>query len=351
MTTLGFFNANNLFMRYKFGRTFPGDISRKSFVANERFGFLPAYQKGMFEPYNKEQVKLCADALKGANGLPDILCLCEVESLLALRVFNEENLGSHYNQALLIDSYDFRQIDVAILSRREIAQVRSHVDVPEDNGKGHLFSRDCLEVVLNLNKSGSKTFSLFINHLKSKFVDTRDKTAAQIAAEVTRSTAKRERQAREVRKIIRKRFPGTAFGKGNFAVVGDMNAAPDEAAVAPLVKNAELHNVVDDLPPDQQWTYWWKSKNRASQIDYMLLSPKLANAVAAKGILPEIERRGLGFRSVNSAGKTLPQTTKVLRDEAAPSGPAVDFQFKRFAGVSEKLAASDHCPMTIELPI
>lgn len=351
MTTLGFFNANNLFMRYKFGRMFPGDMSRKSFVANERFGFLPAYTKGMFEPYRPEQVDLCAKALKGKNGLPDILCLCEVESLLALRVFNEDFLGSHYSQALLIDSYDFRQIDVAILTTREISRVRSHVDDLDDNKKDRVFSRDCLEVVLDLNKSGSKTFSLFINHLKSKFVDTRNKTPAQIAAEAKRSAEKRERQAKAVRTIIRERFPGNAFGAGHFAVVGDMNAAPDEPALAPLMKSAGLHNVVDDLPAEEQWTYWWKAKNRASQIDYMLLSPKLANAVSAKGVLPEIERRGISYRSVNSAGETLPKATKILRDEGAADGLAVDFQFKRFADVTEKLAASDHCPLSIELPI
>src|SRR5262245_1559076 len=351
MTSLGFFNANNLFMRYQFGRTFPGDMSRKSFVANERFGFLPAYQKGMFEPYRPEQVELCAKALKGKNGLPDILCLCEVESLLALRVFNEDFLGGHYDQALLIDSYDFRQIDVAVLTKREIARVRSHVDDLDANGKDRLFSRDCLEVVLELNKSGSKTLTLFVNHLKSKFVDTRGKTETQIAAETKRATEKRERQAKAVRSILQERFANGAFNSAPFVVVGDMNSGPDEAPVKPLVKNAGLHNPIDDLPPDDQWTYWWKSKNRASQIDYILLSPKLANAVAAKGILPEIERRGIGFKNENSGGETLPKKTTVRRDEDTPSGHPVDFQFKRFPDVSDKLAASDHCPITIELPV
>jgi endonuclease/exonuclease/phosphatase family metal-dependent hydrolase len=353
MTTLGFFNANNLFMRYRFGRTFPGDMSRKSFVADPRFGFLPAYQKGMFEPYNEKQVELCAKALKGSGGLPDILCLCEVESLLALRVFNQEFLGGHYSQALLIDSFDFRQIDVAVLATREIAGIRSHVDDPDPAGKkgDRLFSRDCLEVTVELNKSGSKTLTLFVNHLKSKFVDSRGKSKAQIAAETKRATAKRERQAKAVRALIRERFPGGDFGKAAFAVVGDMNAAPDESSVAPLVKAAGLHNAIDDLPPEEQWTYWWKAKNRASLIDYVLLSPRLANATAAKGIKPEIERRGIGFKGNGQDGGTLPKETKILRDEDAADGLAIDFRFKRFAGVSEKLAASDHCPVTIELPI
>jgi hypothetical protein len=32
MTTLCTFNANNLFVRYRFGQTFPGDMSGKSAV-------------------------------------------------------------------------------------------------------------------------------------------------------------------------------------------------------------------------------------------------------------------------------------------------------------------------------
>lgn len=35
------FNINNLFIRYKFERKFPGDMSKKSFVEDERFGYLP----------------------------------------------------------------------------------------------------------------------------------------------------------------------------------------------------------------------------------------------------------------------------------------------------------------------
>jgi hypothetical protein len=53
---LTFFNANNLFLRYQFGRTFPGDISRKSTVTSPRWGFVPQYQQGMFVPYRPEQV-------------------------------------------------------------------------------------------------------------------------------------------------------------------------------------------------------------------------------------------------------------------------------------------------------
>lgn len=344
------FNANNLFLRYEFGRTFPGDISRKSTVASPRFGFLPEYRKGMFAPYRPEQVALCAEAMRGDGALPDLVCLCEVESLLALRVFNEEHLGGHYPYALLIDSYDFRQIDVAVLSRKPIVSVRTHVDDLGADRK-RIFSRDCLEVTVALNKSGSRAFTVFVNHLKSKFVETRGKTDAQVLAEQKAAERRRHGQALAVRGILHDRFPGERYGGAHFAVVGDFNAAPAEDSVAPLLKKAGMHNVVADLDPAERWTYWWRSKNRASQIDYLLLSPALADEVRDRAILPRIERRGLSFRSTLGDGLPGPKQTRVYEDEAGPATVVVPFRFRRFDAVSERLGASDHCPVSIELPV
>jgi hypothetical protein len=41
--TLATFNANNLYVRYRFGQTFPGDMSGKSAVTDPEFGYLPMY--------------------------------------------------------------------------------------------------------------------------------------------------------------------------------------------------------------------------------------------------------------------------------------------------------------------
>ena len=37
------FNVNNLFVRYKFGKTFPGDQGGKSRVTSPNAGYLPLY--------------------------------------------------------------------------------------------------------------------------------------------------------------------------------------------------------------------------------------------------------------------------------------------------------------------
>jgi hypothetical protein len=40
-TTVCTFNANNVFVRYRFGQTFPGDMSGKSAVNEPSLGYLP----------------------------------------------------------------------------------------------------------------------------------------------------------------------------------------------------------------------------------------------------------------------------------------------------------------------
>ena len=125
MPTVCTFNVNNLYVRYKFGETFPGDLSHKSAVDDPKQGFLPMYNPGSFELFNPVQRKLAARALtRDQTVLPDVLLLQEVESLIALRTFNEDQLAGQYEQALLIDSRDLRQIDVGVLSRLPILDVR-----------------------------------------------------------------------------------------------------------------------------------------------------------------------------------------------------------------------------------
>jgi endonuclease/exonuclease/phosphatase family metal-dependent hydrolase len=331
------------------GRKYPGDISGKSYFADTKWGFVPPYQSKSFVVFRPEQTALSADTLS-YDGLPDILCVCEVENLLALRLFNEKFLGRHYSYALLVDSRDFRQIDVGILSTKEILSARSHIDDKNSKGK-YIFSRDCLEVEVGLNKSGSKRLTLFINHLKSKFVDKRGKTQAQIAAATKNANDRRKAQATEVKKIVQARFPGSAFKKERFIVLGDFNDQPDSPAVKPLVKDVGLHDAISSLPADERWTYWWKSKNRASQIDYLLLSPAIAKDVNAKNILPRIERGGIAIKGFLQDGSISPATTRIFCVDNDPNPLRVDFNFPRFSAViDDGRFASDHCPIFLEVP-
>ena len=341
--TLCTFNVNNLFVRYRFGSTFPGDVSGKSAVTNPAQGYLPMYDPDLFELFNPIQRELAARAITGDGTIvPDILCLQEVESLIALRAFNERHLKSAYRYALLVDSRDFRQIDVAILSRLPILDVQSHVDdldpLPDDPKRPWLFSRDCLEVEFAL---GTRRLTVFLNHLKSKF--------AKTAEERETGDALRTRQAEAVRALLHKRFPGSRFESAWFCVLGDLNDEPPSATVKPLAQDAGLVSALDRIPNESdRWTHWYRSENSVGQLDHLLLSPALA--AATDGSVPEIERRGLSFARILADGGLGPKLTHFQRFDGDPNPVDVDFRFERFEEVTPEAYASDHCPIFLEFP-
>lgn len=62
MATIATFNANNLYVRYRFGQTYPGDQSGKSGVEDPKSGYLPMYNPKAFELFNPLQRELTARA-------------------------------------------------------------------------------------------------------------------------------------------------------------------------------------------------------------------------------------------------------------------------------------------------
>jgi len=346
--TLCTFNVNNLFVRYRFGQKFPGDMGSKSLTPDPAFGYLPVYDPDLFQIFNEKQRKLAVRALTNdGQSFPDIICLQEVESLIALRKFNEDKnlLNKRYRYALLIDSRDFRQIDVAILSKLPILSVRSNMEeldpVTPDGKKKFLFSRDCLEVVIALNKSGSRTLTLFINHLKSKF--------AMTPAERQEGDELRERQVRKVLEIVHRRFPDTKFDTELSPAVGDLNDEPLSKPVQPLVSGSGLVDPLKRIPKQEdRWTHWFRSANNVSQLDYLLLSPALAAATAGK--IPRIERRGISFSHILSDLKPGPKRSRFERKDNDPNPIPIDFRFERFPEVNNEDYASDHCPVFLEIP-
>lgn len=344
--TLCTFNANNLFARYRFGEVFPGDRTRKS-AAEAGWAYLPMNTEGTIELFNEIQRELSARSIcRGksspkAADFPDILCLQEVESLLALRKFNQDYLQGVYPYAVLLDGRDLRQIDVAVLSKLPITRVRTHIDDPDPKAtkdSPYLFSRDCLEVDIELNKSG-KTLTLFVNHLKSKFAET--------AAQTKSGNAKRERQAKAVLDIVKSRFPN--LNKGLYTVLGDLNDEPESAPMKSLVKNSPLINALDRISKqEERWTHWYRSENSVGQLDYILLSPELDKAT--KSVQPHIERGGISFARYLKSGDVGPQYTWFKRKDDDPKPIQVPFQFKRFKGVTPQDYASDHCPVFLEIP-
>lgn len=334
------FNVNNLFVRYKFGKTFPGDQSQKSKIetASANVGYLPLYQKGAFEVFNPEQRKLAALAVtRNYTVSPDVVCVQEVESLIALREFNETFLGSAYKYAAVLDSRDFRQIDVGILSKHPIDSLTSHVD---DKIKDqYIFSRDCLEA--RVLYKGKTPVTFFINHFKSKLAMGEDAEAR--AKEKAKADAKRKLQAKAVMDIVRERFPGNKFKTEYFAVVGDLNDMPAAAQLKSLYDGSGLISALHMLPEEDRWTHYWKAKNSVSELDHLLLSPALAKKLKKNGVT--MERRGIGFRAESKKvdGGYLPKSVKFEVIDGDPNPTELDFQFARFDLVSHSDVASDHC--------
>jgi endonuclease/exonuclease/phosphatase family metal-dependent hydrolase len=349
MPTVCTFNVNNLYVRYKFGETFPGDPSEKSAVDDPKQGYLPMYNPGAFELFNPIQRELAALALsRGGATFPDVVLLQEVESLIALRTFNEEKLGAHYDHALLIDSRDLRQIDVGILSRLPILSTRTHVDDTDPQAAADwLFSRDCLEVTVALPQH--RQLTIFVNHLKSKFIGREANTPAKRLAAKKKNDAKRKRQSRAIVRLLKERFPGGAWNSELFMVVGDLNDEPASAPVGPVVASSGLENAIERIPTEaDRWTHWYRGGNTAGQLDYLLLSPALS--AATQGQLPVIERRGISFDRRLQDGGIGPRRTRYQRTDEDPNPIPVDFRFARFPQVTEKDYASDHCPVFFEVP-
>lgn len=344
--TICVFNVNNLYARYRFGRTFPGDVAGKSAVNDPHCGYAPMYEPSAFELFGPEQRALAALAItRGDDRYPDVICLVEVESMVALRLFAEHHLAEGgYSRAVLIDGRDLRRINVGVLSRLDIVGIRTHIDDRDPDappGTGWVFSRDCLEVDLALGPAGDRRLTLFVNHFKSKY--------AENAEESRRADAARLRQATAVRHIVSRRFPDAATDQSLFAVVGDLNDTPDSPCLAPLFETPLLVDAMARVPaPQDRWTEWHRGANEVSQLDHVLLSPALDHATA--GCVPVIERRAIGFERTLVDGRTGPRHTHWKAHAAAASGSEVDFQFPRFSDVTPSWAASDHSPVFFEVP-
>jgi endonuclease/exonuclease/phosphatase family metal-dependent hydrolase len=215
----------------------------------------------------------------------DAQCVVEVDSRPLLQRFNSQEIpkAKRFEFNMLIDGNDDRGIDVGILSRLPIRELRSHI-ADKDNA-GEVFSRDCLEVRLELAGGGS--LWMLLNHFKSKGY-----------SGPSQGNDKRLRQAKQVAKILADRFN---LATDLVVVCGDLNDTPDSAPLAPLLGVPNLFDVLALQFPNaaDRWSYHYK-KNE--QIDYLLVSKPLRDAFVTAGV----ERRGMFEVDKFSAGAIAP---------------------------------------------
>jgi predicted extracellular nuclease len=315
---VGTFNVENLFARYRFkSNTDPETAVRDGWTADKR----------RFTIQNETSKKITAKTIKALKA--DLLALQEVENLDTLKRFRSRYLGGRraYPHALVVDGNDPRLIDVAILSKLPVVHVRSHQHLWDTAGRAPVFSRDCLEV--DVQVTDTLRLTLYINHLKSML----DKGDPCNGRRNTR--ARRSLQARKVREIVTARF-GPRAGDHPFVVLGDLNDYLEEdrqgrSGIDDLVGWDQVVNVAERLPADERWTHFFKGSRRCGieasyrQLDYVLVSRALA--AANSDALPVIERRGMPRRAARA-------------------------DTRRFEGVGRnRPKASDHCPLVIDLTL
>jgi endonuclease/exonuclease/phosphatase family metal-dependent hydrolase len=240
------FNVENLFARFKFDSGVdPEQAVKDGWDANKTF----------FTILDEDEKKLSGKLIRSLHA--DVLALQEVESLDTLRRFRRDYLGGPkvYPYSVLLDGNDPRLIDVAVLSKHPIVHARSNQHLR--SGNSYVFSRDCLEVEIDIE--GAPLY-LFVNHFKSML----DKNDPKNGRRKTR--AKRQQQAGTVKEIIEARF-GKQAGKEPFVVLGDLNdyLEADDAGstgISELVEWEQVENVVARRPADDRWTHYFHERHR-----------------------------------------------------------------------------------------
>jgi endonuclease/exonuclease/phosphatase family metal-dependent hydrolase len=221
----------------------------------------------------------------------DVLCVVEAEDRPSLVRFDVELLGGRYAHRMLVDGNDPRGIDVGLFatSAVELLWVRSNVDVPDPAKAGRpLFSRDC--PVHHLRLPGGEELFLLLNHLKSQSFSSGNPDPL------------RSRQSAAVRDIY---LALRAEGARHVAVLGDFNKGPDpddpsvHPTLEPLFDPATglvdayglpaFSQLFDPRDTKRERPGSFQSCTLRNRLDYLLLSPELAEKVTDGGVF----RRGL----------------------------------------------------------
>ena len=208
-----------------------------------------------------------------AEKRPDILIAVEIENRPTLKRFVEQVLDAQfefsYPHFMVIDGNDDRGIDLGILSKFPIVEIRTHVDDPAPNGE-RVFSRDCPEFDIIL--PSEQRLVVLANHLKSKRNgnDTASQERRRIQAE----------RAHEIAVEALDRSPFVLLG-------GDFNDTPDSTPLASLFTDGFVDVMShESYPTDRPGTY--KTGLKGNKLDYLIMSPDLREALENTGI----ERRG-----------------------------------------------------------
>jgi endonuclease/exonuclease/phosphatase family metal-dependent hydrolase len=228
----------------------------------------------------------------------DIQILVEIEDRGLLQKFHDDilvpelkRLGKKpYKHILLMDGNDDRGIDVGLLSRVPVINMKSHVDLCNPSGK-KLFARDCAQFAFGL--PDREQLIVLGNHFSSKGSDFSGK--------------KRREQAAKVRELTY-----SALGTTRHVIVaGDLNEPPQDGNLSSLLDDPELRDVMTMEAYSERAAFpgTYRAGSKSMKLDYLLLSKPLQEKVQTVGV----ERRG--YWSTKWA--PFPTVTKDGRNQAS----------------------------------
>ncbi len=241
---------------------------------------------------------------------PDVLGVAEVENMEALRIFNQQYLSHYFDRIFLVEGNDGRGIDVGILVRKgftaKVLGLRTHAHetleagdsvqwgvVSDDSGpiylsRNALFSRDCLELDLEIN---GKVVTFMANHFKSQGKSSR--------RDAMPSDEWRFRQATRVAELAQE---ARAAGKHPI-VFGDLNVDygnPQRGQSIAPVMNCGLLDAFGDSAQDDRWTHFYVVAQEVSRLDYILHAPTLRRTQR------EVHRKGISLKCQQYKGERYP---------------------------------------------
>jgi endonuclease/exonuclease/phosphatase family metal-dependent hydrolase len=210
----------------------------------------------------REELEALAQSIESLGA--DVIALEEVENRDYLERFVDvflPHLG--YDNVVLFEGNDTRGIDVALISRVPVGEVRSHrhLKFTGSDGSEQHFQRDLLAVTLE-PESGPPV-QVWVVHLKSKRGD--DDAASAII---------RVAEATQIRKLLDAELARDP--QARIMVTGDFNDTADSTSIQTIVGAGPtaMWSAMTDLGPEPKVLTYNEGEFK-SVIDYMLVSPVL----------------------------------------------------------------------------
>jgi len=185
---------------------------------------------------------------------PDVISLEEVETQGCLDALAAKlaSMGKTYPLVHLGETGGNGSVDVGVLSRGTLTEVKTHRQVPlvQADGTKTTFTREFLEVRMTF---GAKAVVMFAAHFRSKATD---------------DPARRLAEAKAAQAIVAK--VGTELPDALVILGGDLNDTPGSEPIKAMDLGGALVRVASDLPAAKQGTYIFGGVDQAIDHIYVV---------------------------------------------------------------------------------